>query len=291
MPEKSKLSWESMRTKLSKFKDRVLSTKHKSLETSLEQFSEATDEAVDSLKKEGKNKEAEKLSKEATAVQEDPSKVGEFNKKVEGLKLPEKIKNKLMTFSVRVEDAFSSLKDAFIDRVDSIKKKHEESKTKSKFLNYFKAINGIAKRSSQLPFFKPLLQGEGFQVDESNIAKIILEKVKASKLNTSLSPSVRKWVNEMLKTTKKVNKELEKEVKHCNGLSDKEKIIEYLSDKQALHMGELIEVLKLPIQDKYKSRSLGKIANNPECKKLIEDTVESLENNKNKAESYYREIV
>lgn len=167
----------------------------------------------------------------------------------------------------------------------------KESETKSKFLNYFKAINGIAERPSQLQFFGPLMQGKGFQVNESNLVKLILEKVEASELNSSALLSVREWVNDMSKSAKNINKKLEKEVKHCNGLSDKEKIIKYLVGKQALHMDELIKVLKLPIQDKYKSSSLGKIANNPECKKLIEDTVKLLEDNKNKSENYYREIV
>lgn len=291
MPGKLNLSWESMKAKMVKLKNSVLKKKHKSVETNLEQLGKVTDEAVDELEKEGKAKEAKKLKEEAAAVQEDPSGAGEFNKKVKRLELSKKIKDKLVRFSARIEVVFIDLKKDFVDHANKVKKRREEVKTKSKVLKYFKTINGIAGRSSQLPFFKPLVQGKGFQVDESNLAKLIPEKVKASKLNTSLSPSVRKWVNEMLKTTKKINKELEKEVKHCNGLSDKEEIIKYMAGKQALHMGELIKVLKLPIQNEYESRSLGKIANNPECKKLIENTVELLEGNINGAGNHYRRIV
>ena len=135
------------------------------------------------------------------------------------------------------------------------------------------------------------MQGKGFQINESNLVKLIPKKVEASKLNSSALLSVREWVNDMLKSVKNINKKLEKEVKHCNGLSDKEKIIKYLARQQVLHMSELIKVLKLPVHDKYESSSLGKIANNPECKKLIGDTVGLLEGNKNKSENYYREIV
>ena len=300
MPEKLNLSLKSIEAKLVNLKDSVLQKKNKLLKTQVEKLDKATDGAVDELEKEGKTEEAKKLREEAAAVQKDPSKVGEFNKKVKSSKLSKEIKNKLMRLSARVEVAFDSLKNDFVDLVDKrkkkreeskTKKKHEESETKSKFLNYFKAINGIAERSNQLPFFEPLMQGKGFQVNESNLVKLIPKKVEASKLNSSALLSVREWVNDMLKSAKNINKKLEKEVKHCNGLSDKEKIIKYLARQQVLHMSELIKVLKLPVHDKYESSSLGKIANNPECKKLIGDTVELLEGNKNKSENYYREIV
>lgn len=300
MPEKLNLSLKSIEAKLVNLKDSVLQKKNKLLKTQVEKLDKATDGAVDELEKEGKTEEAKKLREEAAAVQKDPSKVGEFNKKVKSSKLSKEIKNKLMRLSVGVEATFSSLKDDFENCVYKIKKKreesktkkkHEESETKSKFLNYFKAINGIAESSNQLPFFEPLMQGKGFQVNESNLVKLIPKKVEASKLNSSALLSVREWVNDMLKSAKNINKKLEKEVKHCNGLSDKEKIIKYLARQQVLHMSELIKVLKLPVHDKYESSSLGKIANNPECKKLIGDTVELLEGNKNKSENYYREIV
>lgn len=300
MPEKLNLSWKSMKAKLVKLKDSVLQKKNKLLKTQVEKLDKATDGAVDELEKEGKTEEAKKLREEAATVQKDPSKIGEFNKKVKSLKLSKKVENELIRLSARVEVAFGSLKNDFVDLADKIKKKreesktkkkHEESETKSKFLNYFKAINGIAERSNQLPFFEPLMQGKGFQVNESNLVKLIPKKVEASKLNSSALLSVREWVNDMLKSAKNINKKLEKEVKHCNGLSDKEKIIKYLARQQVLHMSELIKVLKLPVHDKYESSSLGKIANNPECKKLIGDTVELLEGNKNKSENYYREIV
>lgn len=300
MPEKLNLSLKSIEAKLVNLKDSVLQKKNKLLKTQVEKLDKATDGAVDELEKEGKTEEAKKLREEAAAVQKDPSKVGEFNKKVKSSKLSKEIKNKLMRLSARVEVAFDSLKNDFVDLVDKrkkkreeskTKKKHEESETKSKFLNYFKAINGIAERSNQLPFFEPLMQGKGFQVNESNLVKLIPKKVEASKLNSSALLSVREWVNDMLKSAKNINKKLEKEVKHCNGLSDKEKIIKYLARQQVLRMSELIKVLKLPVHDKYESSSLGKIANNPECKKLIGDTVELLEGNKNKSENYYREIV
>lgn len=300
MPEKLNLSLKSIEAKLVNLKDSVLQKKNKLLKTQVEKLDKATDGAVDELEKEGKTEEAKKLREEAAAVQKDPSKVGEFNKKVKRLKLSKKVENELIRLSARIEVAFGSLKDDFENCVYKIKKKreesktkkkHEESETKSKFLNYFKAINGIAESSNQLLFFEPLMQGKGFQVNESNLVKLIPKKVEASKLNSSALLSVREWVNDMLESAKNINKKLEKEVKHCNGLSDKEKIIKYLARQQVLRMSELIKVLKLPVHDKYESSSLGKIANNPECKKLIGDTVELLEGNKNKSENYYREIV
>lgn len=300
MPEKLNLSLKSIEAKLVNLKDSVLQKKNKLLKTQVEKLDKATDGAVDELEKEGKTEEAKKLREEAAAVQKDPSKIGEFNKKVKSLKLSKKVENELIRLSARVEAIFSSLKDDFENRVYKIKKKreesktkkkHEESETKSKFLNYFQTIKGIAESSNQLLFFEPLMQGKGFQVNESNLVKLIPKKVEASKLNSSALLSVREWVNDMLKSAKNINKKLEKEVKHCNGLSDKEKIIKYLARQQVLRMSELIKVLKLPVHDKYESSSLGKIANNPECKKLIGDTVELLEGNKNKSENYYREIV
>lgn len=125
MPKKFSLNLKSMKSKLGKLGDSVLKKKHKSVETNLEQLGKVADEAVDELEKEGKTEEAKKLREEAAAVQKDPSKVGEFNKKVKSLKLSKEVKNKLMRLSVRIEVAFDGLKNGFLDLVDKMKKKRE----------------------------------------------------------------------------------------------------------------------------------------------------------------------
>lgn len=272
MPEKSKLSWESMRAKLGKLKNRVLSTKHKSLKTNLEQLSKATDEAVDSLNKEGKAKEAETLSKEAEKIEKDPSKINEFIKKLKNLKITVKIKKELMGFALRVEGAFSGLKDAFLNHLDSVKKKREKHKKESveKTRELYKNILDLVNNSDTLFF------GKDQNGDPAVNAYSIIKKILNDALNNNSDfaklalenkkSSIYLFYKHLVRGLESVSKEIDKRfnsVKNSEGISEKLVKIQLYGMKMFLTALDLEKFLKKHL---LKTSSLWAAVNDQEFK-------------------------
>lgn len=230
MPGKLSLSWKSMKADLVKLRDSVLQKKHKLLKTQVEKLDKATDEAVDTLNKEGKVKEAEELSKEAENVKKDPSKTDKFNKKLKSLKLPKKIEDKLIKLSSKIKTDFSSFKSAFADRANNIKKKREEHKRESveKTCELYENILNTVNNSEMLFF------GKGENGNPAVNAYSIIEKTLNNHLNNNSNfvkyalenkkSSIYLFYKNLARSLNDVRKEIDKrfnKVKNSEDISEK----------------------------------------------------------------------
>lgn len=241
---------------------------------------------AEELNKSGNHKEAKELKTMLERFKKAP---GEAMEKLKGFARRIETYVDTQPLEQSIENLEKSAKD-LLSAID-VKKKHNED-AKEKVSDFLKKFGGRVQDFNNFPLFELVTKEDGFQVNKNSFIKLSLGKsIDESGIAKCKSLSVRNWAKYLLKFINSTSKKLDKDVKHCNGLTNREDKVDYLVDRQFKYVGDLIEILESPTKNKHKFGSLGKFVRGDEGQNLMAGVTMLLRSHGSKIRNNYNEMV